>query len=372
MKKLYPLFLTAMFLLLFFLMLAYPAESLYYAFTGLILWFQKMIPTLFPFMILSGIMIRMNLTEYFSMLLTPLFRPLFHVNGNGAYCIILGFLCGFPMGAKVIADLYEREKLSQEEASRLLAFCNNIGPIYMISFVLPILGLTKKLPYLFGMYGIPLLYGIYLGYKSHNHNVCSHDVCLYNVRFHNIRCQSFRVQGKRSAKKIATQVIPAPKITAKKITAKKIPAQEMKVQNAELRAASMPSEKISILAQIDASIMSGIENITRLGGYMILFNLLNLFPAMLLPAYALPYVNALLEITSGISRMGSAMPLAVLLLLPFGGFSCIAQTYSIIKNTDLSIGAYCFHKILLTLLTAVFYGAWFGFCQLVPAVPFLP
>ena len=144
-----------MFLLLFFLMLTYPAESLYYAFTGLTLWFQKMIPTLFPFMILSGIMIRMNLTEYFSMLLTPLFKPLFSVNGNGAYCIILGFLCGFPMGAKVVADLYERGKLSHEEASRLLAFCNNIGPIYMISFVLPLLGLTGKLPYLFGMPYIP-------------------------------------------------------------------------------------------------------------------------------------------------------------------------------------------------------------------------
>ena len=322
MKKIYPIFLTGMFLLLFFLMLTYPAESLYYAFTGLTLWFQKMIPTLFPFMILSGIMIRMNLTEYFSMLLTPLFKPLFSVNGNGAYCIILGFLCGFPMGAKVVADLYERGKLSHEEASRLLAFCNNIGPIYMISFVLPLLGLTAKLPYLFGMYGIPLLYGVFLGHSSHR----------------------FAAERKRPI-----------------------------IRKAELKAASEVSvEKNSILAQIDASIMSGIENITRLGGYMILFNLLNLFPAMLLPECALPYINALLEITSGISRMGSAMPLAVLLLLPFGGFSCIAQTYSIIKNTDLSIGAYCLHKILLTLLTALFYGAWFGLCRLVPAVPFLP
>lgn len=331
MKKLYPLFLTGMFLLLFFLMLTYPAESLYYAFTGLTLWFQKMIPTLFPFMILSGIMIRMNLTEYFSMLLTPIFRPLFSVNGNGAYCIILGFLCGFPMGAKVVADLYERGKLSHEEASRLLAFCNNIGPIYMTGFVLPLLGLHKKLPYLLGMYGIPLLYGVFLGHRS---------------------CRP-AVQRKRPAKL-------APELRTASISMEMVSMEKVSV------------EKVSILAQIDASIMSGIENITRLGGYMILFNLLNLFPAMLLPAHVLPFVNALLEITSGISRMGSAMPLAVLLLLPFGGFSCLAQTYSIIKNTDLSIGNYCMHKILLTLFTALFYGAWYGLCRLFPAVPFLP
>ncbi len=319
MKKYERILLTLAFLILFFLMLINPVESLYFAFTGLTLWFQKMIPTLFPFMILSGIMVRMNLTEYFSALLTPVLKPLFKVSGHGAYCMIMGFLCGFPMGAKVIADLYEREKLSYEEASYLLAFCNNIGPIYFVSFVLPLLGLKKTLPYLFGMYGIPLLYGILLSRS--------------------------RVFQKNQKKRRIGQ---------------------------ELKAASAKQDKDSVLAHIDASIMSGIENITRLGGYMILFNLLNLFPSMCLPKSTLPIINALLEITSGISRIGPSMPLAVLLLLPFGGFSCIAQTYSIIKNTDLSISAYCIHKIILTLFTAVFYGIWIGIHWLFPAAPFLP
>lgn len=315
MKKTFRLFLTCMFVILFYLMLSHPVESLYYSFTGLTLWFEKMIPTLFPFMILSGIMVRMNLTEYFSGLLTPLLKPVFQVSGHGAYCMIMGFLCGFPMGAKVIDDLYDRGKLSKEEASYLLAFCNNIGPIYFISFVLPLLGLKGKLPYLFGMYGIPLCYGILLSHV-----------------------QTFK--GSPSASYALTSCSIA--------------------------------EKNSLLAQIDDSILSAIENITKLGGYMILFNLLNLFPAMCLPGKILPVINAVLEITSGISRIGSKQPITVFLLLSFGGFSCIAQTYSILKNTDLSIRQYCIHKCILTFFTALYYGSWFEIHKLFPAaIPFL-
>lgn len=316
----YRILLTGGFLLLFIQMLLHPSESLYYAFTGLTLWFQKMIPTLFPFMILSGIMVRMNLTEYFSILLSPLLKPLFRVDGQGAYCIIMGFLCGFPMGARVITDLYVRGKLSHQEAEYLLAFCNNIGPIYFTGFVLPVLGLSPSLLLLFGMYGIPLCYGIILRRVGENRKNAS------------LQCT-----GQMHA---ASSTSPVPAVKSKN----------------------------SLLAQLDESIQSAIEGITKLGGYMILFNLLNLFPARCIPMNApewiLPVCNVLLEITSGISRIGNTMPFLLLVLLPFGGFSCIAQTYSILKDTDLSIGKYCIHKVALTFFTAVFYGV----LQLLPAV----
>lgn len=302
MKVYYRITITVTFIILFILMLTRPGESLYYGFTGLTLWFQKMIPTLFPFMILSGIMIRMNLTESISSVLKPILGPLFHVSANGVYCIVMGFLCGFPMGAKVIADLYEREKLSQEEAQYLLSFCNNIGPIYFVSFVLPLLGLKKTLPYLVGMYGIPLMYG----------NI------LRRIKYRG----DFKV-----------------------------------VKNYCLKAAS--KEHNTLLYYVDDSIMSSIESITRLGGYMILFNLLNLLPTLLLPSACLPIINGILEITSGISRMGNSHPLLTLVLLSFGGLSCLAQTYSIIKNTNLSFKSYTCHKLILTGITSIYYFAWY-------------
>ena len=147
MKKkdtLYQLLFTALALYLIFLMLRYPALALEYASKGLHLWFTKMVPTLLPFMILSGIMIRMNLTESFVRLLHPLLHQLFGTSRNGSYTIVMGFLCGFPMGARIVGELYEHHRLSREESTYLLYFCNNIGPIYFLSYVVPLLALTGR------------------------------------------------------------------------------------------------------------------------------------------------------------------------------------------------------------------------------------
>ena len=105
--KFYRLLFTALALYLIILLLRYPALSLEYASTGLNLWLTKMVPVLLPFMILSGIMIRMDLTESFVSLLHPLFQRLFGTSKNGSYTIIMGFLCGFPMGARIVGELCE-------------------------------------------------------------------------------------------------------------------------------------------------------------------------------------------------------------------------------------------------------------------------
>lgn len=304
------LFYTCFFLLLIAMMLLYPSQSVAFSLTGLMLWFEKMVPVLFPFMIISGIMVRMNLTDKFAKVLSPVLKPLFRVSDNGIYCMIMGFLCGFPMGAKVVTELYERNRLSRWEAQYLLEFCNNIGPVYFCSFVLPLLGCSVNAKYLTGMYGLPLLYGLLL-----RRTVYRKQTCL-PLAYCNIRKETLSQQ---------------------------------------------------FLYHVDDAITGAINSIVKLGGYMIFFNLLNILPMAflnLLPssdfAYRmwkalLPTVNACLEITSGITRLGPESRFIVLILLPFGGLSCIAQTYSIIKSTDLSIKSYVWSKLLLTLITCVYY-----------------
>ncbi|MGN0402126.1 MAG: hypothetical protein ACI4HQ_07690 [Acetatifactor sp.] len=274
--------------------------SLYYARLGLHLWFEKMVPSLLPFMILSGCMVRMQLTDKISMLLSPVISPLWKVRKKAVYCMTLGFLCGFPMGARVTAELYERGELSRREADYLLAFCNNIGPVYFCSFVLPLLGRQLIAPYLFGMYGIPLLYGLF----------------LRNTLFRDLESPQ---RGKNLEKG------PAP---------------------------------VGCFQALEASVSSSAKSMLSLGGYMILFNLLNILPHTLLGRK--PVVLApLLEITGGLSILEGSLPLYSLLALAFGGLSCMAQTFSCIADTDLSINGYIVHKILLTILTALYYLAWF-------------
>ncbi len=293
---------TLFFLLLTICILTHSQLSLYYALTGLELWFQKMIPVLLPFMILSGIMVRLQLTESFAAILYPLLYPLFRVSKNVCYAMIMGFLCGFPMGAKTVADLYAHNMITRREAEYLLAFCNNIGPVYFCGFVLPLLHRRLTLPYMLGMYGIPLLYGLFLRYSF----------------FRDIKL----AKGNSASSN---------------------------------KALNKPKE--SLLYVIDDAITGAIQSILSLGGYMILFNLLNLVPHIIRDNPAI-FLAPLFEITGGINLLKQRLPLYTLLLLPFGGFSCIAQTYSCIKNTPLSIQNYTLHKIALTVFTGIYYLIW--------------
>lgn len=290
--------------------LLFPADCLSLALNGLNLWFGKMIPTLFPFMVLSGIIIRMNLTGSFVRILKPVLGRLFKVNASCIYGMVVGFLCGFPMGAHVAAQLYEQKQISAQEASFLLAFCNNIGPVYFLSFVLPALSLGdisagKKLFFLAGMYGLPLLYGLFLRYTIYRRAIDpdSHKYC--------------------------------------------------------------PGQHVSSLAKaLDESVFGSLTSIARLGGYMIFFNLLFILPALVSRVLHLDSqasrlftggAGCLLEITGGIGILGNRAPFFVLCVLPFGGLSCIAQTYSMIKNTNLSVTAYVMHKMILTAVTVFYY-----------------
>lgn len=305
-----------LFLVLTICILTNSPLSLAYATLGLELWFQKMIPALLPFMILSGIMVRLKLTEKMSMALFPLLGPVYRVRKNVVYCMMLGFLCGFPMGAKVTAELLERDMLTRREAEYLLAFCNNIGPVYFCSFVLPLLGRRLTLPYLFGMYGIPLLYGLFL------------------------RCTVFR------------DSLQAENTSSPKRAKSRLP--ELHACSAE---SGDPSFGLKLLEAVDESIVSSLQSILTLGGYMVLFDLMNLLPHLL--SGRKPFLTApLLEITGGLSLLGGRLPLYSLLALSFGGLSCMAQTYSCIRKTDLSMGSYVRHKVILTVLNGCFYLIW--------------
>lgn len=288
---------TLLFLLLTYFILTQSAVSLYYAFHGFTLWYSKMIPSLLPFMILSGILVRMNLTEHFSKVLYPVLKRLFRCSANMSYGILMGFLCGFPMGARVTADLLKTDKITRQEASFLLSFCNNIGPVYFCTFVIPLLEIEQPLPYLFGMYGLPLLYGMVLRRTIY---------------------KNLPLEGAAEVSNTATG--------------------------------------LPLLGAVDESIKAAIQSILMLCGYMILFNLLNILPHFLLPGIH-AYLAPLLEITGGLSMLGTTLPFYSLCILPFGGLSCIAQTNSMLSGTGLSINSYTLHKLVLTGITIFYYLA---------------
>ena len=93
----------------------------------------NVIPALFPFLSVTGLLISLGLGEYAAPLFTPWMTPLFHLPGSAGNALLLGFLGGYPSGARTAAELYRRGQLTRTEAQRLLTFCNNSNPAFFIS-----------------------------------------------------------------------------------------------------------------------------------------------------------------------------------------------------------------------------------------------
>ncbi len=102
---------------------------------ALLLCYQTIIPSLFPFFVLSAILTSGSFVRFLSKCLSPVMMPLFGVSGAGALPLLLGMISGYPTGAKVTAELYKKGAITQREAMQLLPFTNNSGPLFMIGAI---------------------------------------------------------------------------------------------------------------------------------------------------------------------------------------------------------------------------------------------
>ena len=125
-------------LILFYLIVTFilhPGPTMDAAFQGMDLCVRVVIPSLFPFFICSRLLVDLGFAAFCSRILSPVMRPLFGVPGSGALAVVLGILSGYPIGAATIVNLYETGFCTKAEGERLLAFCNNAGPLFIIGSV---------------------------------------------------------------------------------------------------------------------------------------------------------------------------------------------------------------------------------------------
>lgn len=143
--------------LCFFLLLTFPKLSIEGARNGLLLWFQTIVPTLFPFLICSGLVTSMGGISYLVKPIYPVFHTFFGMSESGIYTFLLGIFCGFPMGAKTCRDLLEGGALSPKEAKCLMAVCNQPSSMFLLGYTASALhnGISIKL-ILFCLY-LPLI-----------------------------------------------------------------------------------------------------------------------------------------------------------------------------------------------------------------------
>lgn len=116
------------------------------ALEGVELCLKVVIPSLLPFLFLSGIF--GNYAGSFSL---TILRPVCRVIGipqDKPSIFMLGILGGYPIGAKNVYDTYSRGEISKESAERLLGFCNNAGPSFLFGMLSGIFPCTRHLFYI--------------------------------------------------------------------------------------------------------------------------------------------------------------------------------------------------------------------------------
>lgn len=112
-----------------------PTTSIGAAKTGLLLWFNTVLPSLVPFIIGANMLMASGGIHFFEKLFKPIMKPVFNVPACCAFPWVIGLISGYPMGAKIAGELYDTGQITQVELQRLLSFCNNSGPFFILGAV---------------------------------------------------------------------------------------------------------------------------------------------------------------------------------------------------------------------------------------------
>lgn len=291
--------LTFLFLIL---ILLFPSQARNGASNGLLLWFNILLPTLLPFLILSDLLRR-------SQSITSVCRKISLRTGKNLYFLyplLLGLLCGLPLGSKLVAEAVRSGQLSHKTGQFLLTVCNNSSAMFLMGYVAEVQLQRPDLSLCF-LLTIPL------------------------------------------SSLIAGALLSFPVLICKPLSSS--PAKVI-----HIRAASAPP----FIPSVTDSIMDSFRIIVQIGGFVILFSVLAEFVLLIDSPLVLPLI-ASLEITSGIRSVCSSelTQTAKILLsagaVSFTGLSGIAQTACVLSDSGLSLPRYVLSRLLSALFAVLLF-----------------
>lgn len=291
-------------LLMLLFVLCFPAQAIAGASDGLLIWSQQLVPALLPCMILTQLLLASGLLDRLGRRsASP--GKITGLSGNGLYVLILGLLCGCPMGAKLTADFYRTDRISRQEALCLLCVSSQLSPAFLMDFAA------------YRCFSDPNLQKWLL--ISYYMSLC---LCLLFVRFFFYHTKT---AGGNFTQKEASR------------------------------------QPLYTKGTLDTSIANSLRTILCLGGYVILFSVVAggfryLSP---LPSKADCILLSLIEITTGLEQLyAHALPplykaIFSNSLCAFGGICGLLQVNSVISDSSLSLSTYIAAKLAQTMLTAV-------------------
>ena len=92
------------------------------------IWITSILPSLFPFFVISDILNSYDVIKYIPRFIKNIFKKLFNISDNGLFIFFISMLSGFPSNARNIRLLYTENKISKEESEHLLFFTHFSNP----------------------------------------------------------------------------------------------------------------------------------------------------------------------------------------------------------------------------------------------------
>lgn len=112
-----------------------PAKYSAIAFNGLSVWAKVLVPSLLPFFILTKILLGTGIVDSICRVFAPLTKKLYNCPPQGAYVFFMSIITGYPVGSKLVADLYNSRQITRQDAIKLTSFCSTSGPMFILGTV---------------------------------------------------------------------------------------------------------------------------------------------------------------------------------------------------------------------------------------------
>lgn len=109
------------------------------------IWKDNLFPSLFPFFVLSNLLLQYGFVEKVSILFRRIMPVIFHLPKEASFPFIISLFSGFPSGAKATTDLVRNDILTKEQGARLLTFTHYSNPLFILGFIGSILLGSKKM-----------------------------------------------------------------------------------------------------------------------------------------------------------------------------------------------------------------------------------
>lgn len=115
-------------------LIIYPERYVDCCFKGFALWAECVLPSLFPFMVITLILIKTGIAEKASLPLKKISGK-FKLPPAAAVCFLMSILSGYPAGARALCEFYDNGCLNEADCKKLSVLCSTSGPLFILGSV---------------------------------------------------------------------------------------------------------------------------------------------------------------------------------------------------------------------------------------------